>query len=153
MHIGLRVLCRFLWSDFNQNWIFSKEFPKIRKYQVSWISVLWQPNCSNRTDEQAAGRQTDRHMTKLIVPFLLFCMCVKLGRWYCGRKESWGCLRTWCWGEYLDLGRTRERGNGGDCITGAKWFVLLTQYCAGDKIEKNEMGWACGAYGWGEGGV
>ena len=26
-------------------------------------------------------------------------------------------------------------------------FVLLTQHCAGDKIEKNEMGWACGAYG------
>ena len=25
--------------------------------------------------------------------------------------------------------------------------VPLTQYCAGDKIEKNEMGWACGAYG------
>ena len=23
--------------------------------------------------------------------------------------------------------------------------------CAGDKIEKNEIGWACGAYGWGEG--
>ena len=34
---------------------------------------------------------------------------------------------------------------------GGKWFVLLTQYRAGDKIEKNEMGWACGAYGWGEG--
>ena len=26
-------------------------------------------------------------------------------------------------------------------------FVLLTQYCAGYKIEKNEMGWACGAHG------
>jgi len=26
-------------------------------------------------------------------------------------------------------------------------YVLLTRYCAGDKIEKNEMGWACGAYG------
>ena len=26
-------------------------------------------------------------------------------------------------------------------------------YCAGDKIEKNEMDWACGAYGRGEGGV
>ena len=25
--------------------------------------------------------------------------------------------------------------------------ALLTQYCAGDKIEKNEMGWACGLYG------
>ena len=28
-----------------------------------------------------------------------------------------------------------------------KCFVHLTQYCAGDKIKKNEMGWACGAYG------
>ena len=29
-------------------------------------------------------------------------------------------------------------------------FVLLAQYCAGDKIEKNEMGGACSAYGVGE---
>ena len=28
--------------------------------------------------------------------------------------------------------------------------VLLTQYCAGGKIEKNEMGGACGAYEGGE---
>ena len=27
------------------------------------------------------------------------------------------------------------------------------KYCARDKIEKNEMGWACGAYGRGDGGV
>ena len=33
------------------------------------------------------------------------------------------------------------------------WSVLLTQYCAGGKIEKNEMGWACGSNGGGEGGV
>ena len=26
-------------------------------------------------------------------------------------------------------------------------ILLLTQYCAGGKIEKNEMGGACGAYG------
>ena len=32
-------------------------------------------------------------------------------------------------------------------ITTAKCFVLLTQYCTDDKTEKNEMGWACGAYG------
>jgi len=25
--------------------------------------------------------------------------------------------------------------------------LYSTQYCAGDKIEKNEMGWACGAFG------
>ena len=28
--------------------------------------------------------------------------------------------------------------------------LLLTQYCAGGKIENNEMGGACGAYGGGE---
>jgi len=32
-------------------------------------------------------------------------------------------------------------------------FLFLTQYCAGDKMEKNEMGWACGVYRWGEGSV
>jgi len=31
--------------------------------------------------------------------------------------------------------------------------VLLTEYCAGGKIEKNEMGGACGAYGERERGV
>ena len=28
--------------------------------------------------------------------------------------------------------------------------ILPTQYCVGGKIEKNEVGWACGAYGGGE---
>jgi hypothetical protein len=32
-------------------------------------------------------------------------------------------------------------------LLGAEWSVLLTQYCAGGKIETNEMGRACGAYG------
>jgi hypothetical protein len=27
-------------------------------------------------------------------------------------------------------------------------IVLFTQYCSGDKIEKNEMGGACGGLGW-----
>ena len=31
--------------------------------------------------------------------------------------------------------------------------ILSRTTRAGDKIEKNEMGWACGAYGRGEGGV
>jgi hypothetical protein len=29
----------------------------------------------------------------------------------------------------------------------AEWSVLHTQYSAGDKIEKNEMGGACSTYG------
>ena len=34
----------------------------------------------------------------------------------------------------------------------SRYFVILfiTFYCAGGKIEKNEMGGACGAYGGGE---
>ena len=31
--------------------------------------------------------------------------------------------------------------------------VSDTQYCVGDKIKKNEMGWACGVFGGGDGGV
>jgi len=27
------------------------------------------------------------------------------------------------------------------------WITEATHTCAGDNIEKNEMGWACGAYG------
>jgi hypothetical protein len=29
-------------------------------------------------------------------------------------------------------------------------YVLITQYCTGNQIEKNEMGGACSAYGGGE---
>ena len=36
------------------------------------------------------------------------------------------------------------------CVCVCVCVVLLTQYCAGGKIEKNEMGGACGAYGGGE---
>ena len=37
-------------------------------------------------------------------------------------------------------------------LEGCRYTRLLTQYYAGDKIETKEMGWACGAYGWGEEG-
>jgi hypothetical protein len=36
-----------------------------------------------------------------------------------------------------------------DEVTG-EWKKLHITYCAGDKIEKNEMGGACSAYGGGE---
>ena len=38
-------------------------------------------------------------------------------------------------------------------LRGSEYFVLFTQICAGDKIEKNEMDWACDVYGGGEGCV
>ena len=72
---------------------------------------------------------------------------------HCGGKEAEG---VWEHGVEENIWTEEERGNGGMeeiAYRGSKWFVLLTQYRAGDKIEKNEMGWACGAYGWGEGCV
>ena len=44
------------------------------------------------------------------------------------------------------------RGDRDPLIT-SQWSVLLTEYYAGGKIEKNEMGGAYGAYGAGERGV
>ena len=52
-------------------------------------------------------RLSNEHYNIYIQFWQLFCMGVKLGRWHWGRKGSWGCLRIWCWGEYLDLGGTR----------------------------------------------
>jgi hypothetical protein len=37
-------------SDFDETWIFVTYFPKILKYQMSWISDLWEPSCPVRTD-------------------------------------------------------------------------------------------------------
>ena len=58
MYIGLHVKYPLCLSDFNETWIFSTDFRKILKYQISWKSVQWQPSGSLQTD-----------MMKLIVAF------------------------------------------------------------------------------------
>ena len=45
--------------------------------------------------------------------------------------------------------RFRRCANFIDCTYAYLESVLLTQYCTGGKIETNEMGRACGAYGGG----
>ena len=70
-----------------------------------------------------------------------------------GGKEAEG---VWEHGVEENIWTYERRGNGGMeeiAQRGVKWFVLLTLYFAGDKIEKNEMGWACDAYGLGERGI
>jgi hypothetical protein len=70
MYIGLHVKYPLFLSDINENLIFSTDFLKIHKYQISWKSVWWELSCSMRTE----GR-TDR--TNLIVAFRNFAYAPK----------------------------------------------------------------------------
>ena len=57
-----------------------------------------------------------------------------------GGKEAEG---VWEHDVEANIWTEEGRGNGGMeeiALRGAKWFELPTQYGAGDKIEKNEMG-------------
>jgi hypothetical protein len=56
MCLGYHVKYPLFLSDFNETCIFSKDFQKMFKHQISWKSVQWRPSCSMRTD-----RRTDRH--------------------------------------------------------------------------------------------
>ena len=56
LYIDLHVKYLLFVLDFNVTWIFSTDFPKMCKYQISWKSVQWEPSCSLRTD-----RRTDKH--------------------------------------------------------------------------------------------
>jgi hypothetical protein len=58
--IGLHVKLPLFLSDFNETWIFSANFRKIIKYQISDTSVQWQASCSMRPDWRT-DRQTDIH--------------------------------------------------------------------------------------------
>ena len=50
MYKGLHVKYPLFLSDFNKTGNFSKDFPNILKYQISWKTVQWEMSCSTRTD-------------------------------------------------------------------------------------------------------
>ena len=73
LHVNLPVYR----SDFNKTYIFSTDFRKILKYQISRKSVRCEPSFFMWTDERTDGRDEEqRDMTKLITAFrkrMTFC--------------------------------------------------------------------------------
>ena len=90
MYIDIHIHCPVFLSYFNETWIFSTDFRNIFKYQISWKSVRWEPNCSMWADRR-------KDLMKLIVAFRNFAKvpnktgvpCCYL--WFF--IESWGTLK------------------------------------------------------------
>jgi hypothetical protein len=88
MYLRPHVKYRLFLSDFNESLIFSTDFRKILKYEVSWRSVQWQPSCSMVTNGQT-DRQT---WQKLIVAFRYFANALKIGKSKAFFPEAYICL-------------------------------------------------------------
>jgi hypothetical protein len=52
----------------------------------------------------------------LVFNSLVYLDKVEIFFWHWGRNTAWGYLRTWCWGEYLDLSERKVQEDGEYCI-------------------------------------
>jgi hypothetical protein len=75
MYTAFHIKYPLFLSDFSEIWIFSTDFRKFLKYQISWKSFQWEPSCSMWTDRRA-------DMMKLIVAFRNFAKAPKNGSFF-----------------------------------------------------------------------
>ena len=75
-YIGLHEQHPVFLSDFNETWIFSTDFWKIHKYQISLKTLQWELSTFQRTGGRT-GRRTD--MMNLIITFRNFANAPKNG--------------------------------------------------------------------------
>ena len=75
------------------------------KHEQSWVlstlNYLFHMKPNRCTLLLSMFISTSLHVSGNYVPIIrrTCCICATLVFFICGRKGSWGCLRTWCWGE------------------------------------------------------
>jgi hypothetical protein len=76
MCIGLRVKYPLFLSDFNETKLYSTDFRKILKYQISWKSVQWGPSCSIRREMTKLKKPLFAILRTRLRNLLLYCFLV-----------------------------------------------------------------------------
>ena len=78
----------------------------------------------------------------------MLCRGLKLGRSYWWRNVGWGCSENRVLKEIFVPKRDEVTGEWSKLHNEElEWSVLINKYCAGDRIENNEIDGACSTYG------
>jgi hypothetical protein len=75
------------------------------------------------------------------------CKGVKHGLSHQGNNVDWGCLRTGCWGEYLDQTGWNLRQHGEACKIRSFVTFTLHQILQGHQEQVAKVGGACSTHG------